>query len=211
MPEVGDIVRDVAAPGVNVNGYVNAILNRVKFEVDDSPMDASVPDISHIFEQEDQILDLEINNGHVSNLENIDLQGDVNLVSNDGHTITFDVSVRLAVLTYRYQVRTSSGEVLHSGEVDTEVDGVGSTVIVSVFLDNLGNFHSQLEGIVLNSQNGEVTNVVVDDADLPIDVVKEITDSITSHYTQGTTERIAAALRVYFDNAVREIDFSQYV
>ncbi|CAG2054945.1 unnamed protein product [Timema podura] len=251
MPEVGDIVRDVAAPGVDVNGYVNAILNRVKFEVDDSPMDASVPDISHIFEQEDQILDLEINNGHVSNLENIDLQGDVNLVSNDGHTITFDVSVRLAVqylwdhlaaeldmqrgctqiispehvipsvnLFHRMeqrcretdnQVRTSSGEVLHSGEVDTEVDGVGSTVIVSVFLDSLGNFHSQLEGIVLNSQNGEVTNVVVDDADLPIDVVKEITDSITSHYTQGTTERIAAALRVYFDNAVREIDFSQYV
>nr|CAD7413334.1 unnamed protein product [Timema poppensis] len=57
----------------------------------------------------------------------------------------------------------------------------------------------------------QVTNVVVDDADLPIDVVKEITDSITSHYTEGTTERIAAALRVYFDNAVREIDFSLYV
>nr|CAD7434758.1 unnamed protein product [Timema monikensis] len=211
MPEVVDIVRAVAPPGVNVNGYVNAILNRVKFEVDDSPMDASVPDISHIFEQEGQVLDLEINNGHVSTLENIGLQGDVNLVSNDGHTITFDINVLLAVLTYRYQVRTSSGEVLHYGEVDTEVDGVGATVIVSVYLDSLGNFHSQLEGIVLNSQNGKVTNVVVDDADLPIDVVKEITDSITSHYTEGTTERIAAALRVYFDNAVREIDFSQYV
>nr|CAD7571089.1 unnamed protein product [Timema californicum] len=209
-------VRAAAPPGVNVNDYVNAILNRVKFEADDSPMDASVPDISHIFEQEGQVLDLEINNGHVSALENIDLQGEVNLVSNEGHTITFDINVRLAVgpvvqmflratthtivqqcsicsglyclnrycfaggsrrsrLTFcelmkpvsherewrapitipcGYQVRTSSGEVLHSGEVDTEVDGVGATVIVSVFLDTLGNFHSQLEGIVLNSQNG---------------------------------------------------------
>nr|CAD7412499.1 unnamed protein product [Timema cristinae] len=116
MPEVVDIVRAVAPPGVNVNGYVNAILNRVKFEVDDSPMDASVPDISHIFEQElanaldvlsstakdgeieGQVLDLEINNGHVSTLENIGLQGDVNLVSNDGHTITFDINVLLAVV-----------------------------------------------------------------------------------------------------------------
>nr|CAD7461720.1 unnamed protein product [Timema tahoe] len=196
---------------IDLEGYVDELLNHVKFDPNDAPLDATVPDISHVFELGDDTVDLEINNGHVTTIERVRRSGDVHHVSAERHTLTFDVVYGISVLTYSYEVKKSDGDVLHAGQVDVEIDGLGASITVQTYLDVDEHFHGELESIKAREEPSEITDVVIDDADLPIEVVKEIEDSINNHYTGAEAESIASALVSHFVDAISDVDFGDYV
>nr|CAD7419163.1 unnamed protein product [Timema poppensis] len=194
----------------DLEGYADELLGHVKFDPNNAPLDATVPEISHVFEFKDETVDLEINNGHVTTIEKVERSGEVHHEFKEKHALTFDVIYGVSVLTYSYEVRKSDGDVLHSGQVDVEIDGVEATVIVTTYQDTDGVFHGELESIQVSEKPGKITDVVIDDADLPDDIVKEITDTVSAHYTKAEAEAIAAALTEPFVGAVSDIDFGKY-
>nr|CAD7402414.1 unnamed protein product [Timema cristinae] len=195
----------------DLEGYVDELLNHVKFDQNDAPLDATVPDISHVFELGDDTLDLEINNGHVTTIERVERSGEVHHVSAERHTLTFDVVYGVSVLTYSYLVKRPNGDTLHSGQVDVEIDGLGASITVETYQDTDEHFHGELESIKVREEPSKITDVVIDDADLPIEVVKEITDTVNTHYTGAEAESIAAALVSHFVMAVSDVDFGDFV
>nr|CAD7419846.1 unnamed protein product [Timema poppensis] len=196
---------------IDLEGYVDELLNHVKFDPDDAPLDASVPDISHVFELNDHTVDLEINNGHVSTIERVGRSGEVHHVSAERHSLTFDVVYGVSVLTYNYEVRRADGDVLHSGQIDVEIDGLGASITVETYQDTDGVFHGELESIQAREQSGKISDVVIDDADLPVQVLKEISDTVHNHYTGAEADSIAAALVGHFVMAISDVDFGEYV
>nr|CAD7449186.1 unnamed protein product [Timema bartmani] len=189
---------------IDLEGYVDELLNHVKFDPNDAPLDATVPDISHVFELGHDTVDLEINNGHVTTIERVRRSGDVHHVSAERHTLTFDVVYGISVLTYSYEVKKSDGDVLHAGQVDVEIDGLGASITVQTYLD------TTLLSLSMCGYS-KITDVVIDDADLPIEVLKEIEDSINNHYTGAEAESIASALASHFVEAISDVDFGDYV
>nr|CAD7606166.1 unnamed protein product [Timema genevievae] len=196
---------------IDLEGYVDELLNHVKFDPNDAPLDANVPDISHVFELDDHAVDLEINNGHVTTIERVGRSGEVHHVSAERHTLTFDVVYGVSVLTYNYEVRRPNGDALHSGQIDVEIDGLGASVTVATYQDIDGIFHGELESIQVREEPGKITDVVIDDAHLPVEVLKEITDTVHTHYTGAEAESIAAALVSHFVMAISDVDFGEFV
>ncbi|CAG2064932.1 unnamed protein product [Timema podura] len=188
----------------DLEGYADELLGHVKFDPNNAPLDATVPELSHVFEFKDETVDLEINNGHVTTIEKVERSGEVHHELKGKHALTFDVIYGVSVLTYNYEVRKSDGD------VDVEIDGVEATVIVTTYQDTDGVFHGELESIQVGEKSGKITDVVIDDADLPIEIVKEITDTVNTHYTKAEAEAIAAALTEPFVGAVSDIDFGKY-
>nr|CAD7451212.1 unnamed protein product [Timema bartmani] len=88
---------------------------------------------------------------------------------------------------------------------------LGASVTVATYQDIDGIFHGELESIQVREERGKITDVVIDDAHLPVEVLKEITDTVHTHYTGAEAESIAAALVSHFVMAISDVDFGEFV
>ncbi|CAG2055159.1 unnamed protein product [Timema podura] len=198
---------------VTINGlsYMYAVVSLVDLEDEKSSINTHAPELEFSFESNNNTYGVLVSNGKVMGIKSVKCAGDVAVdAGDDGDSVILsNLTISEAVLTYKYKVNGSDGELIEEGTLESHIYRVEDAVSVRIQKHN-HKYTAELEDVKPISPGTigdvEVSHKVLDDA-----VVAEMISSLQNHLIQGVDKYIAEALKVYLESAIGKTDVDDYI
>nr|CAD7440628.1 unnamed protein product [Timema bartmani] len=199
--------------GVTINGlsYIYEIVSQLDLKDGESSINIHAPDYENSVESDNDTYDILVSNGRLRSIKGVECAGDVAVVAGDDgdSVILSNLTISEAVLTYKYIVNGSDGELIEEGRLESHIYTVEDAVSVRVQKHN-HKYKAKLEDVepISNGIIGDVkmSHKVLDDA-----VVTEMISSLQSYLTQDVDKYIAEGFKEYLHSAIGKTDVDDYI